>query len=155
RRNPRGIMAPISSWVSGPWPPLAVVSARARAHLQGKGRVHPSLPWPHPVSVSGPHAPGSAVPGTPGGIGVHGVHLWPVHGPRLTGAAGSVGAVAKLAGSAPVSVPRNATISLISASGSATPNCTRPITCTASSSVATEPSWKYGGVIATFRRLGT
>src|SRR5215831_17510136 len=123
--------------------------------LQGEGCAHPPWPWPHPGSVSGPHAPESAVSGTPGGNGVHRVHLRPVHGPRPTGAAGSVGAVAKLAGSAPVSVPRNATISLISASGSVTPNCTRPITRTAASSVATAPSWKYGGVIATFRRLGT
>ena len=69
----------------------------------------PRVPWP---------LPRSAVSGTPGGLGVHRVHIRPVHGPRLTGAAGSVGAVAKLAGSAPVSVPRNATISPISVSGS-------------------------------------
>src|SRR5262247_3323013 len=73
----------------------------------------------------------------------------------LTALGGRTGAVAKFDGSGPVRLRRNATISWVSSSVSVLPNCTRAITFTASSNVATEPSWKYGGVIATLRRLGT
>src|SRR5262249_9581894 len=75
--------------------------------------------------------------------------------PLLTALGGRTGAVAKFDGSGPVRLRRNATTSLVSSSVSVLPNCTRAITFTASSNVATEPSWKYGGVIATLRRLGT
>src|SRR5262245_43409472 len=93
--------------------------------------------------------------------------LWAWHGsamplrvqfkvsPLLTALGGRTGAVAKFDGSGPVRLCRNATISRISSSVSILPNCTRAITFTASSNVATDPSWKYGGVIATLRRLGT
>src|SRR5215813_7302293 len=67
--------------------------------------------------------------------------------PLLTAPGGRTGAVAKCAGSGPVRLRKNATISRVSSSVSVLPNCTRAITCTASSNVATDPSWKYGGVI--------
>src|SRR5262249_53208924 len=73
----------------------------------------------------------------------------------VTEPGGRVGTVAKFAGSSPVRLSRNATMSLVSASPSVTPSCTRAMTRTASGSVATDPSWKYGAVIATFRRLAT
>ena len=57
-----------------------------------------------------------------------------------TDAAGSVGTVAKFAGSSPVRLSRNATMSRVSASPTVTPSCIRAMTRTASGSVATDPS---------------
>jgi hypothetical protein len=74
--------------------------------------------------------------------------------PLLAAPGGRAGAVAKFDGSGPVRLRRKATISRVSSSVSVLLNCTRALTFTASSNVATDPSWKYGGVIATLRRLG-
>src|SRR5467141_339816 len=73
----------------------------------------------------------------------------------VTAAGGNTGGAANSVGSSPVRLLRNDMMSLISASPSFIPGCTRPMTFTASASVATDPSWKYGAVIATLRRLGT
>ena len=58
----------------------------------------------------------------------------------MTAPEGRTGAVAKFAGSSPVRLFRNATISPVSASLRFTPSCTRAITFTASGKVATDPS---------------
>jgi hypothetical protein len=55
---------------------------------------------------------------------------------------GRTGAVAKFAGSSPVRLWRNATMSRMLASSKVTPSCTRAMTFTASGNVATDPSWK-------------
>src|SRR5262249_18865639 len=58
----------------------------------------------------------------------------------VTEPGGRVGTVAKFAGSSPVRLSRNATMSLVSASPSVTPSCTRAMTRTACGIVATDPS---------------
>jgi hypothetical protein len=55
----------------------------------------------------------------------------------------------------PVNVRRNATTLAFSCAVNRRPICTRPITSTASPSVSTAPSWKYGYVNSTLRNVGT
>ncbi len=64
------------------------------------------------------------------------------HLASITDPDGSAGTVTKLAGSSPVRLSRNATMSCVSASFKVTPSCTRAMTVTASGRVATDPSWK-------------
>src|SRR5262249_37922738 len=58
-------------------------------------------------------------------------------------------------GYSPLSALRNRTMRPISCGASARPSWIRALSATASSSVAARPSWKYGAVLATLRKLGT